>query len=293
MHIPVLTKEVLQYLDPKQNENFIDCTANGGGHSIAIFQKIKPNGKLLAIEWDESICRELKSKIAKFSISNFQFLIVNDSYINLEKIVANLRLVSRREKKNSFGPVNGILFDLGMSSWHLESSGRGFTFQKDQPLDMRYSTDNDLTAEYIVNNWSESDIVDILKEYGEERYARRIANNIIKARPIKTTFQLVKAIGGKRGKIHPATRTFQALRIAVNRELSSLEKALPLAEKVLAPGGRLVVISFHSLEDRIVKNFFKNSNLEILFKKPITASLEEIKSNPRARSAKLRAGVKK
>ncbi len=269
MHIPVLIKEVLQYLNVQPNENFVDCTANGGGHTKAVMEK---GGKVLAIEWDKDIFKNLNSTIS-----------VNDSYLNLKNIV----------KENNFSPVNGILFDLGMSSQQLEGSGRGFTFQKDEPLDMRYSTDNDLTAEYIVNNWSESELIKMLEEYGEERFARNIARNIIKQRPIRKTFQLVKAIGGRKGRIHPATRTFQALRIAVNDELNSLKGVLPDAEEILAPGGRLVVISFHSLEDRIVKNFFRNSNLNILTKKPITALLEETKDNPRARSAKLRAGVKR
>lgn len=281
MHVPVLKKEVLEYLDPKPNENFIDCTANGGGHTKAIIEK---GANVLAIELDKDIYEELNS------LNLDKVIVVNDSYINLKKIV----------EENNFGPVNGILFDLGMSSWQLEKSGRGFTFQKDEPLDMRYGLDNDLTAEQIVNNWSESDLIEILEKYGEERFAKRIARNIIKSRPIRTTFQLINAIGIKRrGKIHPATRTFQALRIAVNRELSSLEEVLPQALEVLAPGGRLVVISFHSLEDRIVKNFFKKSclsdrraKINILTKKPITGLLEEIKDNPRARSAKLRAGIK-
>ena len=281
MHIPVLKKQVLEYLDPKPNENFIDCTANGGGHTKAIIER---GANVLAIELDKDIFKELGS------LGLDRVVAINDSYVNLKKIV----------EENNFGPVNGILFDLGMSSWQLENSGRGFTFQKDEPLDMRYDLDGDLTAEQIVNSWSESELIEILEKYGEERFARKIVKNIIKNRPIKTTFDLVKAISGKRGKIHPATRTFQALRIAVNKELSSLERVLPQALEILAPEGILVVISFHSLEDRIVKNFFKNfasstggSKIEILTKKPIVSLLEEIKNNPRARSAKLRAGTKK
>lgn len=194
--------------------------------------------------------------------------------------------------------MQGILFDLGMSSWHLEESGRGFTFLKDEPLDMRYSLENDLTAEEIVNNYSQEKIEKILKEYGEERFAKRIAKRIIQTRPrkIKSTFQLVeiikKAVPGKRTKIHPATRTFQALRIAVNDELNNFKKALFQAVEVLEKGGRIVIISFHSLEDRIVKNFFKDSNLNILTKKPVISSQEEIKINRRSRSAKLRAATK-
>ncbi len=270
MHVPVLKKQVLEYLDPKLNENFVDCTINGGGHAAAILEK---GGNVLGIEWDKDIYNNLKLDKA---------ILVNDSYVNLEKIV----------EENNFGPIHGILFDLGVSSYQLDESERGFTFRKDQPLDMRYSTDNDLTAEEIVNTWSEKEIVEILEKYGEERNAKRIAKNIIKNRPIKTTFKLIEIIGGNRGKINPATRTFQALRIAVNKELDSLERALPQAERLLAHGGRLVVISFHSLEDRIVKNFLKSSNLNILTKKPIMGTSLEIKENPRARSAKLRVGIK-
>ena len=280
MHIPVLKKEVLQYLDPKPNENFIDCTISGGGHTYTILEKIKPNGKVLGIELDKDICDKLSlSKIDRL-------VLTNDSYTNLKKIV----------EKYSFRPVQGILFDLGMSSWHLEESGRGFTFLKDEPLDMRYSLENDLTAEEILNNYSQEEIEKILKEYGEERFAKRIAKRIIQHRPIKSTFQLVeiikKAVPGKRTKIHPATRTFQALRIAVNDELNNLKKALFQAVEVLEKGGRIVIISFHSLEDRIVKNFFKDSNLNILTKKPVIPSQEEIKVNRRSRSAKLRAATK-
>ncbi len=291
IHIPVLQKEVLQYLDLKPNKNFIDCTIGEGGHTASILDKNKPNGKVLGIEIDLELYQKLKLQDLS------RLILVNDSYTNLKKIVANLRLVSRREKKNSFGPISGILFDLGMSSWHLEDSGRGFSFMRNEPLDMRYNPRvNSLTAEEIVNNYSQEEIEKILKEYGEERLSKRIAKRIVKERPIKTTFQLVeiiKKVTPRRTKIHPATRTFQALRIAVNDELNNLRKVLPQAIEILAPEGRIVVISFHSLEDRIVKRFFKGEkNIKIITKKPITANEEEIKINPRSRSAKLRAVVK-
>jgi len=217
-------------------------------------------------------------------------ILVNDSYVNLAETV----------RKQRFKPVSGILFDLGFSSWHLEESGRGFSFEKNEPLDMRYNPENPLTAEKIVNNWSEREIEKILREYGEERFTKRIAREIIqerKIKPIKTTFQLVETIKKStpiwyhHRRIHPATRTFQALRIAVNDELNNLKKALPQAVEILEKDGRLAVISFHSLEDRIVKNFFRE-NLKILTKKPIRPSLEEIEINPRSRSAKLRVGQK-
>ena len=281
MHIPVLKKEVLQYLDPKPNENFIDCTINGGGHTYSILEKTKPNGKVLGIELDKDIF----DKINLLKID--RLVLTNDSYVNLKEIV----------KKSKFASINGILFDLGMSSWHLEESGRGFTFLKDEPLDMRYNVGcQSLTAEEIINNYSQEKIEKILKEYGEEKFAKRITKRIIQHRPIKNTFQLVeiikKAVPIKRTKIHPATRTFQALRIAVNDELNNFKKALFQAVEVLEKDGRIVIISFHSLEDRIAKNFFKDSNLKVLTKKPIISSQEEIKINRRSRSAKLRAAIK-
>lgn len=281
IHKAVLQKEVLQYLDPKPNENFIDCTIGGSGHTISILDKNKPNGKVLGIEADPQLYQKLKFKDLK------RLILINDSYINLKKIV----------EKNKFSQINGILFDLGMSSWHLEESGRGFSFMRNEPLDMRYNPENLLTAEEIINQWPEPKILKILKEYGEERFARKIAERIVKERPIKTTFQLVEIIKKatpRRTKIHPATRTFQALRIAVNDELNNLRKVLPQAIEILASRGRIVIISFHSLEDRIVKNFFREErDIEIITKKPITTSEEEIKINPRSRSAKLRAAVKK
>lgn len=298
VHLPVLQKEVLRFLDPKPNENFIDATIDGGGQALAILEKILPNGRLLGIDWDEELIRRLKIKN--------NLILVCDNFVNLKEIV----------KKIKFRPVSGILFDLGLSSWHLEESGRGFSFLRDEPLIMRYDwkmteipllrssriSGGKMVAAEIVNLWPEKEIEKILREYGQEKFAKRIAREIGKARrvkPIKTTFQLVEIIKKavptfyERGRIHPATRTFQALRIAVNDELNNLKKALPQALEILAKGGKLVVISFHSLEDRIVKNFFKNQAKEglvkILTKKPIRPSREEIQINPRSRSAKLRA----
>lgn len=289
MHIPVLQKEVIKYLNPKPNENFIDCTIGSGGHAFLLLEATEPNGKLLGIDWDEENIQCLKSKRRK------RLILVNDSFVNLKEIV----------KREKFRPVAGILFDLGMSSWHLGESGRGFSFLKNEPLDMRYNIKNPLTAEKIVNYWSEPEIEKILKEFGEERFAKNIAKEIIKERKlniIKTTSQLVKIIRRaipykyQHQRIHFATRTFQALRIAVNDELRNLEKVLPQALEILKSQGKLVVISFHSLEDRIVKNFLKEKNkenlIEILTKKPIRPDLKEIKINPRSRSSKLRAAIK-
>ncbi|MCD6500761.1 16S rRNA (cytosine(1402)-N(4))-methyltransferase RsmH [bacterium] len=290
MHIPVLQKEVIEYLDVKPNENFIDATFGLGGHSKEILEKNAPKGKVLGIEIDPELYK-------KFSIFNFQFsnrlILVNDSYTNLKKIV----------REHNFGPVNGILFDLGLSSWHLEKSGRGFSFQREEPLDMRYRKENkneklkikNLTAGEIVNRWPEKEIERILREYGEERFARRITRKIVETRKKKTiesTGQLVEIIGSKRF----SRKTFQALRIVVNDELENFKKALPQALEVLDKKGRIVVISFHSLEDRIVKNFFKENSkkglLKILTKKPIRPSIKEVQKNPRSRSAKLRGAIK-
>jgi len=306
MHIPVLQNEVLEYLAPKPNDNFIDCTLNGGGHTKAILEKTAPKGKVLGIDADPEIIRNLKLEIRNLEK---RIIPVCDNFANLKEII----------KQTKFGQVSGILFDLGMSSWQLEESGRGFSYRasggsegkdetkgfialrKKEPLDMRYSILTPLTAEKILNYWSVAEIEKVLREYGEERFSSRIAQRILeerKVRPISNTSQLVEIIRQavppkfQHQKIHLATRTFQALRIQVNDELNNLKNALPQAAEALSKGGRLAVISFHSLEDRIVKNFFKSQELKILTKKPITPGFKEIKINSRARSAKLRAAEK-
>lgn len=285
MHIPVLTKEVLEFLNPEPGENFVDCTIDGGGHAREILKKISPDGKLLGIDLDEEMIKNTRAEI-----KNENLILANDNFRNLKKIT--------EEKK--FSPVSGILIDLGWSSIQIEKSGRGFSFLKDEPLDMRYSSFG-ISAAEAVNQLSEKDLADVFWQYGEERFSRRIAKKIVEARKKKrilTTFDLVDAVktsvskSYERGRLHPATRVFQALRIYVNQELENLKEVLPQSVEILAPGGRLAVISFHSLEDRIVKNFFremkKEGRLEILTKKPVVPSDEEIKSNPRSRSAKLR-----
>ena len=290
MHLPVLQKEVIEYLDPKPNENFIDCTFGLGGHALTILEKIGPEGKVLGIELDRELYNQLKEKCSRWNLQQ-RLILVNDSYSNLKEIV----------KRENFKKVSGILFDLGFSSWHLAESKRGFSFLRDEILDMRYNPKNPLTAEKILNDWPRQKIEKILREYGEEKFNKRIAKGIVETRKlksIKTTFQLVAVIKKAtpswyhHRRIHPATRTFQALRIAVNDELNNLKKALPQALEVLEKGGKLVVISFHSLEDRIVKKFF-SENLKVLTKKPIRPSLEEIKINPSSRSARLRVGEKR
>jgi len=296
VHIPVLLNEVIKYLNPKPGENFIDCTVGAGGHSLAIFKKNKP-GKLLAIDCDNESLELFKSKIRN---SEFSFLrrltLANDNFRNLKKIV----------EKYKFHPVNGILLDLGLSSWHIEESKKGFTFRKDEPLGMNFDNRSPSAAE-IINNFSEKSLEEIFSKYGEERYSRRIARRIIEKRknkPIETTFQLRNIVGEvipfsktRRGNIDRVlARIFQSLRIAVNDELENLKQGLKQSLEILEPGGRLIIISFHSLEDRIVKNFFRDekikNSLKILTKKPIIADEEEVKNNPRSRSAKLRAAVK-
>ncbi len=290
-HIPVLLNEVIEYLNPQPNQNFVDFTFGFGGHTQAILEKTKPNGRVLGIEWDKE-----KTNNKELITNNKERLkIVNDSYANLKNIV----------EKEKFGPINGILLDLGISSWEVDNSGRGFSFKRNEPLDMRYCASSVLTAQNIVNDWSKEEIERILREYGEERFAARISNEIVKLRKIEkilTTQELVRVLARaipekyKHGRTNFATRTFQALRLAVNDELGNLEKFLPQTRDLLADGGRLVVISFHSLEDRIVKNFFRlnaqNGHFLLLTKKPLQASFDEIAKNPRSRSAKLRAAQK-
>jgi len=291
-HIPVLIKEVIDYLNPQSNENFIDATVGQGGHTMEILKRNGPSGKILGIDWDERQVGNAKENLKEF---DGRVILVKDSYANIKEII----------EKEELGLVSGILLDLGMSSWQLENSGKGFSFMRDEILDMRYDLENDLTAEIIINEWSEEKIEKILREYGEEKFSYKIAKKITEVRKnkkIKTTFELRDIIESaipwkfKRGNIHYATRTFQGLRITVNRELDNLTDFLPKALEVLEVGGRLVVISFHSLEDRIVKFFFKNKSeeklIKILTKKPILADRAEVLQNPRSRSAKLRAIIK-
>jgi len=287
MHKPVLIKEVLEYLNPISGENFIDCTVGFGGHTLSILEKIKPDGKVLGIDFEKSSLEKIKE-----TFSEDRLILANGNFVNLKEIA----------EESNFHPVNGILLDLGLSSWHFDESDRGFSFKGDEPLDMRLDSESELTAGKIINEWPEQELVKIFKEYGQERFPGRIARVICEQRSkhqIKTTKQLVdiieQAIPKKHryGKIHFATKIFQAIRIAVNNELDNLTKVLPQALSILEPEGRLVVISFHSLEDRIVKFFFreefKKGNLEILTKKPIVPGQDEINFNLRSRSAKLRA----
>lgn len=274
MHIPVLLNEIIDQIEP--NKNYIDCTLSFGGHTKEILKRNQPNGKVLGIEIDKEIFEK--------TIKDNRLITVNDSYINLRKIT----------EENNFKDISGILLDAGMSSYHIDLSGKGFSFNKDEPLLMNYG--DGLTAEEIINEYGEDDLERILREYGEEKFSKKIAKKIVeerKIRKIKGTLQLVEIIRRivPKSKINPATRTFQALRIEANKELENLETVLPQALELLNKGGKLMIISFHSLEDRIVKNFIKDNQLEL--DKPITPGESEITSNPRSRSAKLRIAVKK
>lgn len=287
MHVPVLLKEVIENLNLNSGDTILDATINGGGHAKAIIKKIGESGRLIGIEQDTETIENFKPEK--------KLILANENFRNLDKVLEHLNIKE----------INGALFDLGISSLQLDESGRGFTFQKDEPLLMTfkaYPEHNDLTAEKIVNHWREKEIADVLYKYGEERYSRRIAKRIVESRKIKkikTTFDLVGLIRSavpssyRHGKINCATRTFQALRIMVNDELNALKEGLEKAWQILDKEGRMVVISFHSLEDRIVKKNFRelaNSGKgKIITKKPIAPSQEEKQENPRSRSAKLRA----
>jgi len=293
MHLPVLKEKIIEYLDPKENENFIDCTFGEGGHTKEILKRNGPKGKVLAIEIDPDLYEKGKKLEEKFK---GRLILKNGNFAKLKEIV----------EKEKFWPVNGILFDLGISSWHLEESGRGFSFKKDEPLIMRYDKNlKALTAIDVLNSFPEREIEKILREFGQEQFAKKIAREIVKERKkkkIETTFQLVEIVKRavpkwyQRRKIHFATKTFLALRIFVNKELENLKEGLKQALEILESKGRLVIISFHSLEDRIVKEFFKKTKkeglIEILTKKPEVPSKEEIQKNKRARSAKLRSAKK-
>jgi 16S rRNA (cytosine1402-N4)-methyltransferase len=298
VHKPVLLNEVIETLCPQPGQRYVDCTLGNGGHAEAILERILPGGQLLGIDADANAI-----EIAGHRLANYRqnAILMKDNFSNLEMIC----------RENSFLPVRGILFDLGLSSAQLDDAKRGFSFQQYGPLDMRFDLAQEVTATDIVNAFSEEKLAEILKNYGEERYSKRIAQYIVNSRPINSTIQLVdtikEATGGYRTKLHPATRTFMALRIYVNRELENLSVALKQTINCLDRRGKLVVISYHSLEDRIVKQFMlmeskgcicppsipvcrcgHKASLRIITKKVITPSETEINTNPRSRSAKLR-----
>ena len=286
-HIPVLLNEVLEYLNPREGETYLDLTGGYGGHAQAVLERTKAPKKAVLVDRDPAAVKTLEERFTKKGVKVRQ----------ADFLSASEELASENKR------FDLILADLGVSSPHLNQASRGFSFASDGPLDMRMDTTQGLTAEKVVNTYSKEELADILKRYGEEPKAQQIAALIVGNRPITTTKQLAdiaaKAWPGY-SKVHPATRTFQAIRVAVNDELGQLEKSLPIwLDQLLAPGGRIAIISFHSLEDRLVKQALAeragnryDATLQILTKKPVVASNDEIAFNPRARSAKLRAAAK-
>ena len=297
-HTPVMVPEILKGLNVSPGGRYIDCTLGEGGHTKSILEASNPGGEVLGIDADHEAIEVSKTRLEKY---DDRFIFSNNNFNEIRKIAM----------KSNFIPCHGILFDLGVSSLQLDKESRGFSFRRKAPLDMRFSVNQTLTAEEVINTFSESEIADILYNFGEERRSRKIANIIVQNRPIKYADELSNLIKTnlKRTnfKINPSTKTFQALRIYINEELNSLSKALEQSLEVVGVGGRIAVISYHSLEDRIVKNFFRNESkyciclpnitecdcghipkIKIINKKPIIPSQNEIDSNKRSRSAKLR-----
>ncbi len=301
-HLPVLYQETIRGLQPRAGGRYVDGTVGAGGHAYGILDASAPDGLLLGLDLDPQALTLAAEYLAPFGE---RVILREASYLTIAQQITAL----------GWPAVDGILLDLGLSSMQLDTPQRGFSFQEDAPLDMRFSPRAPQTAADLVNTLPEEDLANILYRYGEERRSRQIARAIVAARPIHTTRQLAEVVAhsthsGRPG-MHPATRTFQALRIAVNQELETIERALPMAFQSLVPGGRLAVISFHSLEDRIVKHLFlqesrdclcppqqpvctcgHKASLRLITRKPIQATPEEIQKNPRARSAKLRIAEK-
>jgi 16S rRNA (cytosine1402-N4)-methyltransferase len=297
-HEPVMMPEIMQALNVQPGGRYIDGTLGEGGHSKEILRAANPGGQVLGVDADPEAITVATKRLAEH---NDAFLAVN----------TNFRDIRATALKYDFVPVHGVLFDLGVSSLQLDRESRGFSFRRADPLDMRFSLDQQISASNIVNEYAESELADIIFHLGEDRAARRIANAIVRHRPLNTSLELaelIEKVNPRRGKrTHPATRTFQAIRIAVNDELSALETALEQAVSLLGQGGRLTVISYHSLEDRIVKNFIRKqasdcicppgtpicrcdhlATLKMISRRPQIPTDSEIGANPRARSAKLR-----
>ena len=300
-HEPVLYHEIIHALRPKSGGLYVDGTLGAGGHARGILEACTPAGRLIGLDVDPQALTLARENLAPYSDRT---RLIQASYVLLETIL----------QEDAASPVDGILLDLGASSMQFDTPERGFSFQADGPLDMRFDPTRPGTASDLVNNLPERELADILFRYGEERAARRIAQAIVRNRPLRTTRQLsdvIEAVSRRGEAQHPATRTFQALRIAVNEELEAIEKVLPQVVRVLRPGGRLAIISFHSLEDRIVKTFIRResrdcicpprqpictcghkASLKEINRHPLTATEEEIERNPRSRSAKLRVAEK-
>jgi len=306
-HVPVMVAEVLSLLQPRSGGTYIDCTIGGGGHSLGLIERILPNGRLVGIDRDEEALRAAFENLKRYSAN---LILEKGNFADLEAITEYLGVAE----------ADGVILDLGVSSHQLEAAERGFSFRHDAALDMRMDTAQTVTARELVNSLSERNLAELIWKLGEERWAKRIAKFIVEKRshrPIETTRELVDVIlaavpvGARSETIHPATKTFQALRISVNRELESLQAGLDAAVRLLAKGGRICVLSYHSLEDRIVKETFARHagrctcpsglpvcacgaerRIKILTRRPMVPSEEEVRANPRSRSARLRAAEK-
>jgi 16S rRNA (cytosine1402-N4)-methyltransferase len=290
MHIPVLLQEVIKFLNPQSNENFIDMTVGEGGYAMAILQYTAPLGKILGIDLDEESLKVAKENLLAFEN---RAILKQGNYKDVDKIVKEVDIL----------PVNGIVFDLGLGTFQIEDSSRGFSFLRDEPLKMTFDLGSEMSAEKVINESSLELLTKIFQEYGEEKNAYKIAQAIVEERKnkkITRTSELVeiieKTVDGRRNRLHPATKIFQALRIYVNDELNNLKEGLEKSVKILDKDGRIAVVSYHSLEDRLVKKFYKEKEkegvLKIITKKPITPTKVEILNNRRSRSAKLRVAQK-
>ncbi len=299
IHKPVMTEEVLTWLDPQPGGRYVDCTSGGGGHTRALLDRVGPQGAILGLDQDPEAIGHLERTLG---VDSSNLTLRQTNFSNLGQVLAEI----------GWETVDGMLLDLGISSFQLEGSGRGFSFDRDEPLDMRMDPDVGQPAGELVNRLPEKELADLIYRYGEERASRRVARSIVytrRRRPIETAGELAEVVRkalwrpGRRPRLDSATRTFQALRLAVNKELDHLESFLALAPELLRLGGRFVAISFHSLEDRLVKRAMIPPRgpdqgpdgapaLKALFKKPLQPTPEEVAANPRSRSAKLRAGVR-
>lgn len=302
VHQPVLYQESVEALRPQSSGHYLDGTVGAGGHAWGILKASHPDGKVLGLDLDPQALELAGERLEEYGA---RAILMRASYGRMAEVLGAL----------DWPPLDGVLLDLGASSMQFDQAERGFSFSKEGPLDMRFDPDAALTAGLIVNEWPEEELADILRRYGEEPRARRVARAIVQARPLENSKQLAEVVArglrAKRGGIHPATRTFQALRIAVNGELDTLESALPQAVDLLRPGGRLAVIAFHSLEDRMVKQFMRRESrdcicppeqlecicghtagIKEIVRRPIRPQPEELDANPRARSARLRVAEK-
>lgn len=294
LHIPVLLPEAIDYLNVESNKNYIDATVGEGGYTAEILKRNAPNGIVIGIDLDPLAVKKLRRRF-KDEIGQKRLVLKQANFRDLLQIARGTKIPE----------FSGVVFDLGMSRATLEESGRGFSFFRDEPLIMTYAESSEITAREVVNTFSEQELAKLIREFGQESWNKKIARRIIeyrKKKRIETARELAKIVAQAvprklhSSRIHPATKTFQALRIFVNKELESIKQALPQAFELIQEGGRIVVVSFHSLEDRVVKSVFREwaneKRAQILTKKPMRASVEEIKKNPSARSAKLRAIAK-